>query len=222
MRQRGVSPAAHAVRPTARTVRWVFLAPTAAMASLMVWSGSRRGGDPLAFHLPVAGLLLAIWLGFQLADSAAVTVASAPMTLLRRGTLRLVVAIPPVVVAWAMLCMQADAGTKTTTLGAFFFSCVCIAVGVAAAGERLLGPGRGGPLAVAGLFLVFAVLPATFRVPWSLEPTVDSWHHLYGRWLWIAALGLLAFLVASLDPARRYRLGATGSSSLQAASRAMS
>jgi len=217
----GIGQATLAVGPTARTIRWAFLAPTSAMASLMIWSGTRKGGDPLAFHLPAAGLLLAVWLGFQLADSAAITVASSPMTLLRRGALRLVVVVPPVVVVWALLCVQADTGAKTATLSALFFACVCIAFGLAAAGERLLGPGRGGPLAIAGLFLLFAVLPATFKVSWSLEPTLDSWHHLYGRWLWIAALGLLAFLVASTDPARRFR-GTSGTSLLPPVSRAAS
>jgi len=221
VRRDGVVQSSLAVRPTARTVRWALLALTAAMGSLMVWSGARKGGDPLDFHLPAAGLFLAVWLGFQLADNAAVTVASSPMTLLGRRLLRLVVAVPPIVLVWALLCVQADAGAKTATLSALFLACICVALGLAGLGERLLGPGRGGPLAIAGLFVVFAVLPATFRVTWSLEPTVDSWHHLFGRWLWIAGFGVLSFLLASVDPARRFR-GSFGASSLASVDRAVS
>lgn len=206
----GIAQAALAARPTARTIRWALLGPVAGIASLMVWSGSRKGGDPLALHLPAAGMLLAIWVGFQFTDSAASTVAASPMTLLRRQALRVPLAVAPIAVVWALLCLQADTGPKTATLGALFLALAFVAVGTAAAGERILGPGRGGPAVVAGLFLVFGVMPVMFRVAWSLDPVLDSWHHLYGRFLWIAAIGMLAFFVASLDPARTFRTGASG------------
>lgn len=193
-----------AVRPTARTLAWAAFAPVVAVASVVVASGSRRGADPLAFHLPVAGLLLAAWLGFQFADGAGLTVAASPTSLLRRRALRLGIALPVVVVAWAGLCVQAGTGSRTLPLCVLFASASCVAAGAASAGERLLGPGRGGPTAVATLFLVFAVGPAVLRIPWTVGPALAG-HRPLGRWLGTAAVGLAVFVGAALDPARRRR-----------------
>jgi hypothetical protein len=180
-----------------------MLALFASVAALMVWGGGRRGGDPLAFHLPVAGVLLAVWLGFQTTDPAETTLASSPTTLLRRRLLRMGPSVLAIGSIWVLLCVQADAGAKVTTLSAFFLATICVAAAGSAVGERVTGFGHGGPVAVGALFAVFALAPAILRVPWSIDPSMDTWSHLYGRWLLIAGGGVLCFLLASVDPARR-------------------
>lgn len=192
-----------AVQPTARTLRWLLLAFIVASAGVIVWGGARRGEDPLMFHLPVAGALLAVWLAFQTADPAEVTVAASPVSLLRRRLLRTGIATIVALAIWVALCAQAPSGAKTATLSAFFVALVCVSVAASAIGERLIGRTKGGPFAIAVLFMVFALIPATLRIDWALDPARDSWTHLYGRWILIAAGGVVLYLLACVDPARR-------------------
>ena len=191
------------LRPTARTIRFSPLAVGVPVGFLIVWSGMRHGGDASVMHLPVAGGLIAAWAGFLLDDAAAETVAGAPTTLVARRVVRIVLAIPAMALAWAAFVVYADATGNALTLSAALTAQIVVALGFAAVGTGRAGTGRGGPLAIAGLFLVFVVLPLLFKVPLTLNPDVDSWHHLYGQWLWIGAAGLIVFRVASADPGRR-------------------
>jgi hypothetical protein len=120
-----------------------------------------------------------------------------------RRAVRIALALPVIGLAWVLLSLQADAAGKATALSAAFAAQVFVALGFAAVGTRVAGDERGGPVAAAGLFLVFLVLPLLFKVPLSIDPLRDSWHHLYGRWLWIDAAALATFLVASADPGGR-------------------
>lgn len=192
-----------ALRPTARTLRWPLLALFGAAASVMVWGGGRKGGDPLAYHLPAAGVLLAVWLAFQMADAAETTLSSSPTSLVRRRLLRTVPSMVAIFALWAALLLQANSGAKTGTLSAFFAAVVCVAAASSAMGERAIGPNRGGPVAIAMLFSVFVLMPAILRVPLPVDPATDGWMHLYGRWLLIGGGGVIVFLVVCLDPARR-------------------
>lgn len=191
------------LRPALRTIRWVPLAVIAAAGFLIVWSGLRHGGDARAQHLPLAGALLAVWIGFLLDDPAAESVASVPLPLVSRRGVRILLAVPAIGLAWMLLSLQADIAGKAVTLTTAFAAQVVVALGFAAVGTRVSGDERGGPVAVAGLFFVFLVLPLLLKVPMTLDPLTDSWHHLYGRWVWLGGAGLLLFLAASADPGRR-------------------
>jgi hypothetical protein len=190
------------LRPTARTIRWSPLAIGVPLGFLFVWSGLRHGGDASVMQLPVAGGLLAAWVGFLLGDAAAETVSSAPTTILTRRVVRVALAVPVLVPAWAAFVAYGDGSEKVLTLSAALAAQLVVSLAFAAAGSRR-GVGYGGPLAIAGLFLVFVVVPLLFKVPLTLNPETDSWYHLYGQWLWIGAAGLLVFCMASADPCRR-------------------
>lgn len=198
-----VSQARLLLKPALRTIRWLNLAVMVPIGFLIVYAGHHHGGDPSVASLPASGVLLAVWIGFLLDDAAAESVTSAPTRLIVRRTVRIAVGIPGIAIAWTLFVMYANGAEKATTLSMALAAAALVALGFAALGTRVGGNGRGGPTAAAGLFLVFLVLPLVFKVSLTLDPRTDSWHHLYGRWLWIGAAGLVTFLFASADPARR-------------------
>ena len=204
MKRSGARVAAPPPPPPARPLPRPPPPPLATTPPPIVWGGGRRGEDPLVFHLPVAGLLLAVWLAFQTGDPAEVTVSAAPMSLFRRRVLRTGIATLVVFAIWSALCIQAPSGAKTATLSAFFAAAVCVSAAASAVGERFVGANKGGPFTIAILFVVFALVPALLRIDWSVEPTADPWTHLYGRWLLVAGCGVIVFLGACMDPARHH------------------
>jgi hypothetical protein len=48
--------------PAVRTMRWVPLGVITALGAWVVRSGAREGGDPATIALPVATMMLGIWL----------------------------------------------------------------------------------------------------------------------------------------------------------------
>jgi len=191
------------LRPTARTIRWSLLLLIVPLGFLMIWSGMRHGGNASVMHLPVAGSLLAAWAGFLLDDAAAETVSNAPTTPATRRVVRIALALPVIALAWVAFVIYGDAAATALTLTAALVAQIAVALAFAAIGTGRTGAGRGGPVAIAGLFVVFALFPLLLKVPWTADPAGDSWHHLYGRWLWIGAIACVAFTLASADPARR-------------------
>jgi len=191
------------LRPALKTIRWAPLILIVGIGFLVVWSGLRHDGDASVKHLPMAGGLLAVWMGFLLDDPAAESVASVPFTVVSRRGVRILVAVPVVGLAWVLLSLQADVAARWATLTTAFAAQLLVALGCAAIGAKVLGPGRGGPVAAAGLFLVFVVLPLVFKVPLTLDLLTDSWNNLYGRSLLSGAVGFVTFLGASADPGRR-------------------
>jgi hypothetical protein len=195
------------VWPAVRTVRWPALGVITSIGFLVLYGGKHSPGGIGELHLYAAGLLLSVWTGFLLDDPADEVTAGMPLSLLARRGVRIAVVLPVVWAAWSALAWFAGLGPRTGPLSAAFASQLAVALGLAAVGAHVAGRGRGGLLAAGGLFAVFFAVPLAFRLTLSLDPAVQTWVHVYGRWIGVAWVSLLAFLAASADPARSRLLG---------------
>jgi len=193
--------------PAIRTVRWPALGVIASIGLLILYGGKHTVGGVGELHLYGAGLLLGIWTGFLIDDPAAEINACTPLPLLARRAVRVAVAVPVVWATWGSFNWYAGLGPRTGPLAAVFASQLAVALGLAGVGEHVAGRDRGGLLAAAGLFAVFVVVPLAFRLTLSLDPARQTWADLYGRWLAVAGVASLMFLVASADPARPPPIG---------------
>jgi hypothetical protein len=193
------------LRPTSRLIRWGSLVAIVTGSVLVVWNGFHDHGDPRVFHLPTAGGLIAMWVGFQYDDVATPTIEASPVTLLIRRIVRSTVALPAAVAAWVLLAAYGRSGDMMATLAAAFTAQLLVAMAGAAIGIHLLGEGRGGPTALAALLCVFVLVPLALEVPYRVNPSTDTWTHLFGRYLAIGGAALSLFVGLSRDVRRRSR-----------------
>src|SRR3990172_10128167 len=173
-------------------------------------------GDQVALPLQLTALLLAAAGGFSLDDSAYEVLAPSPHSLLRRRLQRILVVVPPTVVAWmaawAAIVWQGSSNPEEFgALLAMFGGLVGLSLGVAGvAGRR--SSGRGGPLLTPSIF-VLQVVSTAFPPRWRFLPLGDvpgGWSQIYLRWTAVGVVGVLFLLVSSRDPARaRYPSPAT-------------
>jgi hypothetical protein len=155
--------------------------------------------DPVSERF-LAALLLALGTALVLDDPAAATLAASPTTLWRRRRRRLALALALVSVAWVAVegvAGHRDAGlvppgSATLVLGTLLD--VVLASAALAGGDDQLGGAAAGPVLL-GFVVVVAKLPER----WSLLPVAGHER----RWGLVLALGVLALLAASRDPAGR-------------------
>ncbi len=190
--------------PEARAIRWRALLPIAPISFLIVYAGMHDPGPTKGWHMPFAGIALAVWAGFLFDDAASSTVQSAPTPLLLRRGVRVLLAVPVLALAWTGLLWYADVWHLAGTLTAGFVAQVSVALGFGALGGVVVGRDRGGLLAVAGLVAVFVAVPLVMRggILWS-DPFHTGWTYHYGRWIATSAVALCLLLLASRDPAAR-------------------
>jgi acetyl esterase len=193
--------------PSARSIRWLPLAPIAAVGYGAIWISFHTDSIGTETHLPYAGFLLAVWLGFVLEDPAAETTVSVPTPLLLRRAVRFAVAMPPVWSIWGVLLVYAHrSGFVSLSLSLNLGAQLVAALALAAVGSRSVGEERAGLFAAVGLVILFFVVPAVMRLPpVSYEPGGSSWMQLYGRSLLIATVSMLVFALVSLDRVHRPR-----------------
>jgi hypothetical protein len=205
------------VGPTARTMRWTALLGGAAAAVLTVVAarGELSRGVPLSL-LPVrvAAVLLCLGAAFLLDDEAGATVEPAPVGLLARRGLRIVLGGLATTAAWGTAVWIASRLVGSGPLprqlpiaGLTIEAAALLAVTLAAAAVaiRRIGHDRGGIVAGPTL-LAFIMAVATFGRHWPLflESSSDpGWDAAHLRWASILAASVLVLIVASLDPARR-------------------
>lgn len=185
-----------------RTIRWSALCAVASTGVLLLYAGKHSAGGLGELHLYAAGLLLGVWTGFLMDDPAAEITAGTALPLLTRRAVRIGVALPVVWAVWGSLASYAGLGPRTGPLSVAFASQLAVSLGLAAVGTHVAGRDRSGLLAAAGLFAVFFVVPLAFRLTPSMDPAGQTWAHLYGRWIAVAAIAGFVFLAASVDPAR--------------------
>src|SRR3990172_12904269 len=166
-------------------------------------------GDQVALPLQLTALLLAAAAGFSLDDPAYEVLAPSPHSLLRRRLQRILVVVPPTVVAWmaawAAIVWQGSSNPEEFgALLAMFGGLVGLSLGVAGvAGRR--SSGRGGPVVAPSIF-VLQVLSTALPPRWRFMPLGDvpgGWSQIYLRWTAVGVVGALLFLMSSRDPAAR-------------------
>jgi hypothetical protein len=190
--------------PEARVIRWRPLLAIGPISFLIVYAGMHDPGPTKAWHVPFAGIALAVWAGFLFDDGASSTVRNAPTPLLLRRGVRVLVALPVLALVWTGLLWYADIWQLAGTLTAGFVAQVAVALAFGALGVLVVGDDRGGLLGIAGLVAVFVAVPLVMRggILWS-DPFHDGWTYHYGRWIGTSAVALGLLLLASRDPAAR-------------------
>jgi hypothetical protein len=190
--------------PEARAVRWRPLLAIAPISFLIVYAGMHDPGPTRAWHMPFAGIALAVWAGFLFDDGASSTVRGAPTPLLLRRVIRVLLALPVLAVVWTGLLWYADVWQLAGTLTAGFVAQVSVALGFGALGVVVVGDEHGGLVALAGLVAVFVAVPILMRggILWS-DPFHTGWAYRYGRWIATSGAALCLLLLACRDPAAR-------------------
>lgn len=194
-----------ALRYAWRTRPVVATAAVALAATPFVrWVGNADGAP---IRLRLVGLLLAALLALVWEDGTAPLAAASPVGLpaLQRARLGLLLLVA--CVAWALACWAAtvatsDARVWSATVEVAAVAALLTAVVGALARERL-----GESLTAYPVPLLLVLLALAFRVPhrWVLitGPGSPQWTDMHRRWAALLALGLVAIVVVSRDPANR-------------------
>jgi hypothetical protein len=218
------------VVPTARSMTWVPLAVAALTAPLITHfmaGSSMHGLSDRLNALRIAGVAVAVAMGFVLDDPARDSTQHQPVPLLLRRTLRAGLALPAVALIWAVclwlgfrtwgqpdpfsgvpsLELAGDLPLAALTLE--FAGLVAVALALSAAATPFVPEAMGGVAAgpiVILLALVGALLSAVVPLFVS-DPTGPRWEMAHKAWWAILATGLAAFALWSGDPGR-WRLAA--------------
>jgi hypothetical protein len=192
-----------ALTAVARSIRWLPLGTASLLSVLIVLV---RSGEPAAGPMEAVAILLAGGTGFILDDPAAEILAASPTPLSGRRSLRFLLVVPPLTLLWGfLLWWQGSEGIEETLgLGLLFGGLVGLSLAAAGvAGRTSWLPSRGG-LAAPPTILVLVFLSDAIPRQWRPLPFGDvpgGWTQIYIRWAAAAAVGALALMMSSRDPA---------------------
>jgi hypothetical protein len=193
------------LRYAAAAMRWQAPIIATVVSTTMV----AFGGQATVLPLQVSSILLAAGAGFALDDPCFGMLAPSPTSIWRRRVSRMLVILPPVILVWSALVLWhgTSGPDETWTLVAVFAGLLGLALGTAGIADRRSG-GQGGPVVAPTMLaalLVSSMVPPRWR-PLPLGDVPGGWDAVQARWVAAAAIGALAFLASSIDPARRHSL----------------
>jgi hypothetical protein len=189
---------------TIRAVPWGPLLGGAALALAMVHFGSRDPGS-LMLHLRLGAVLLCAGAAYVVDDPAARTLAYSPTPLLGRRAFRVTGAVVVAGATWGALLVDVrgaagPGGWPPASLTLQAAALLAAALSMAVLASRVAPDGRGG-VAGSAAVLVLALVSVALPGRWSPFPFAEmGWSN---RPAVLLAGGMVAFLWASLDPARR-------------------
>lgn len=193
---------------TIRALPWGPLLGGAALGLAMVHFGS---GDPgsLMLRLRLAAVLVCAGAAYMVDDPAARTLACSPTPLLGRRAYRVVAAVVVAGATWGTLLIAVrgaagPGGWAPASLSLQAAALLAVALSMAVLASRVAPDGRGGvagSAAVLCLALIAVALPERWT-PFPLGGAGSS-----NRPALLLAVGMVAFVLASLDPARRSTRG---------------
>ena len=200
----------------ARTLAWPALIGGAALCfAIIVLTSLDVDSSPHTRWPGLGALALCLGAAFVLDDPASATTDASPTSLAKRRMLRIALTLPLLGAVWAgslyyattadgaplgpdargALSIQASAMLATT-------------LGASAAALRLM-PGEASGWAA--VVVPFALLVCAYYLPqrWALlaTPAEPGWQAAQQRWVLLLAVGVLALIWASRDPAARSRAG---------------
>lgn len=208
--------------PVARTVAWpALLAGTLACVAIVAASALAPEWSPLGRWPGLGALALCAGAGFVLDDAAGATVSATPRSLAHRRLQRIALALPLLLAAWAASLWYATSaqgawfGPDTRlALSVQFASMLTLTLAASAIALGIMPDEHGG---WSGALMPVAILTATLLLPerWTLlaAPGDDTWAAAQQRWWALLAIGMLAIVCASRDPAARHRRGSSISAS---------
>jgi len=199
--------------PTARAVGWLpalaALAVSLGLLALAVRPGLPLAPADLLRWVRYAMIVAALGYAFLLDDPSEPTTEGVAGSLLLRRTLRVVLLLPAtaawwVAVVWRVGAVYPQLPLPIAALTLEAAALLTVTLALAAAGSRLAPERRGGVVAAPAL-LVLAT--AAFHLPARLilyvPPDSAEWDSAHQRWTALLGLALVAFVVASRDPAHR-------------------
>ncbi|HZO68732.1 MAG TPA: hypothetical protein VFB74_27380 [Kribbellaceae bacterium] len=199
--------------PTARAVGWLpalaALAVSLGLLALAVRPGLPLAPADLLRWVRYAMIVAALGYAFLLDDPSEPTTEGVAGSLLLRRTLRVVLLLPAtaawwVAVVWRVGAVYPQLPLPIAALTLEAAALLTVTLALAAAGSRL-APERHGGVVAAPALLVLAT--AAFHLPARLilyvPPDSAEWDSAHQRWTALLGLALVAFVVASRDPAHR-------------------
>jgi hypothetical protein len=197
--------------PTARAVGWLpalaAVAVSAGLLALAVRPGQPLDPVVLLRWVRLAMIVAALGYAFLLDDPSEPTTEAVAGSLLLRRTLRVVLLLPAtaawwVTVLWRIRAVHPQLPLPIAALTLEATALLAVTLALAAAGSRLAPERRGGVVAAPALL---TLATAAFLLParLTLYAPLDSaeWDSAHQRWTALLGLALVAFLLASRDPA---------------------
>ena len=183
-----------------------WLPPTLG-ALIAVSAVAVRHGKSAALPLQIVAIALACGAASAIDDPAAATLAASPTSSLRRRARRLAIVLPPsCLLMVALLAWQGTAGSEEAwAIVAMFAGLLGLGLGIAGVATRRSPRGVVGafvPLTLLVLLILSTMVPPRWR-PLPIGDVPGGWTQIYLRWTAAGVVGLLVFLLSSLDPARR-------------------
>jgi hypothetical protein len=191
-----------------RALRWQpMVASWALAAALLGWRVSDVS-DPAAAVtlLRLVAVLLALGALFVLDDEALSIAAAAAVSLAVRTATRVAVAAAGCAAAWlpALALTEARTGVRVPAgISVEIAALLACGLAVAAAAQRFFDlpePGLAAGPAAVGLILGLLQLPEQFAF---VTPPGDGWLAAHLRWAGLLAIGALALVASTRDPATR-------------------
>ncbi|KRF34265.1 hypothetical protein [Nocardioides sp. Soil805] len=180
-----VAPLRQAALPTARAIRWVPLVGVSALV-LLVLLVARTSQRPVDLVLAVASAALACAVVGALHDPAALLLAAAPVSVMRRRLLRLTLVLLPALVVWGVLASVSHASPGATSPGPLL---ALAAAGVAVA---VWTPAEPGVLVGASVPVVWFALDMTVPGSGLLSDAAGWWRTAPQAVVAVALVALLA------------------------------
>jgi hypothetical protein len=193
--------------PAVRTMRWVPLGVIAALGAWVVRSGAREQGDPAATALPVATIMLGVWLCLLFEDAAADITGPSPVPLWRRRAVKVAVAVPVFAASWFALTWVGPLHGPTWAMTGMAVGVGAVAVAAASVTTRVVVSARSGPVAAVVLVGVIVAMPVVIAIALGRPATIDPDRVPVGDprsyWTSVIVLALVVSLPANRDPALR-------------------
>lgn len=200
----------------ARTLAWPALIGGAALCvAVIVLTSLHVDSSPLARWPGLGALALCVGAAFVLDDPASATTDASPTSLAKRRMLRIALALPLLGGVWAASLYYATSADGAPlgpdargALSIQASAMLATTLGASAAAVRLMAGETSGWAAVG---VPFALLVCVYYLPqrWALlaTPAEPGWQAAQQRWVLLLAVGVLALIWASRDPAARSRAG---------------
>jgi len=199
--------------PTARAVAWwpplAAFTVSLGLLALAVRPGSVLEAEELVQWLRIAIVTGALGCAFLLDDPSEPTTEGVAGSLLLRRALRVALLLPATAAWWVAVVWRIRAVYPAVSLPIAAFTLevaalLAVTMALAAAGSRLAPERRGGVVAAPALLALTSaafLLPA--RIGLYAQPGSGVWDGAHRRWALLLGLALVAFAVASRDPAHR-------------------
>ena len=191
--------------PVLRTTRWVPLGVITALSVWVVRAGARDGRDPATIALPVATMMLGIWLCLLFEDAAADITGPSPVPLWRRRAVMGVVAVPAYVASWFACTWVGPLHGPTGPMVGMAAGVGAVAIAAASVTTRVVSSTRSGPVAavvsVGAIVAVPAAVASVLDRPVGVDAAVVPVGDPFTYWSCIVAIAVAVTVVAHRDPA---------------------